>query len=584
MATRITDLPAPPEADGTRFDWGIVGSTDPLNVRINGAGTAVNVANRAREASIVEAGDKVLLMRTGYGGWTYIDRIVDVIVRPTPDVPITSLQPTPDDTPGMPPTTPEGELPTFLELNAPTNVLITNILWDRFTVSYDYTRNTAANAPIETGFQINIVRVATNEVVQTEYVDATTRSVRVGSLTGSVFYRAEVRTITTEARAFTAYTEAQVRLYFSITGRQLPSLYSAWAVSRRAQTDDPPVAPVAPPINLRWGSVGEDYVTIHWDYQPLPGFATATGFQVRACQNSIATVGCVPPHTAARTARFQRVTPVEGSKSYWGFVRTIASMPDPQNPQNPPIVRYSNWVAVGPPRRTHTSTNIEFRNFNIRRIGQTSDVRWSVEVRNASQFRIQTTYQQRREVNQLTVDAGPPRMSPLGEWLDITDTYVAGDPDQQGWRTILLDSDNDPDTIPDGRDVDVYHGIANYTVTVTARNDLNQAQTSATLAMRAPPDFVYQQIFQLGNRVIHTIAQAVLAIPGLRGIAAIGPFLRGIGSTARDLARFFAFGLRKGVPRNPSANYKRIPGAWRSGSACCDKCLCFTRRGGTNYW
>ena len=124
-------------------------------------------------------------------------------------------------------------------------------------------------------------------------------------------------------------------------------LYSAWAVSRRAQTDDPPVAPVAPPVNLRWGSVGENYVTIHWDYQPLPGFATATGFQVRACQNSIATVGCVPPHTAARTARFQRVTPVEGSKSYWGFVRTIASMPDPQNPQNPPIVRYSNWVAVG---------------------------------------------------------------------------------------------------------------------------------------------------------------------------------------------------------------------------------------------
>ena len=48
-----------------------------------------------------------------------------------------------------------------------------------------------------------------------------------------MFYRAEVRTITTEARAFTAYTEAQVRLYFSITGRQLPSLYSAWAVSRR---------------------------------------------------------------------------------------------------------------------------------------------------------------------------------------------------------------------------------------------------------------------------------------------------------------------------------------------------------------
>ena len=106
------------------------------------------------------------------------------------------------------------------------------------------------------------------------------------------------------------------------------------------------------------------------------------------------------------------------------------------------------------------------------------------------------------------------------------DTYVAGDPDQQGWRTILLDSDNDPDTIPDGRDVDVYHGIANYTVVVTARNDLNQAQTSATLAMRAPPDFIYQQIFQLGNRVIHTLAQAVLAIPGLRGIAAIGPLLR----------------------------------------------------------
>ena len=66
--------------------------------------------NRTREASIVEAGDKVLLMRTGYGGWTYIDRIVDVIVRPTPETPITSLQPAAGDTPGMPPTTPEGEL------------------------------------------------------------------------------------------------------------------------------------------------------------------------------------------------------------------------------------------------------------------------------------------------------------------------------------------------------------------------------------------------------------------------------------------------------------------------------------------
>ena len=55
-------------------------------------------------------------------------------------------------------------------------------------------------------------------------------------------------------------------------------------------------------------------------------------------------------------------------------------------------------------------------------------MRWSVEVRNASQFRIQTIYQQRREVSNVTVDAGPPRVSPLGEWLNIVDTYVAGDP------------------------------------------------------------------------------------------------------------------------------------------------------------
>ena len=88
-------LPTPAPTDGTKFDWGIVASPDPLTVRLNGAGTAVNVANRTREASLVTAGDKVLVMRTGYGGYIYIDRIVDVVVRPTPMNPSPASNPPP---------------------------------------------------------------------------------------------------------------------------------------------------------------------------------------------------------------------------------------------------------------------------------------------------------------------------------------------------------------------------------------------------------------------------------------------------------------------------------------------------------
>ena len=379
-------------------------------------------------------------------------------------------------------------------MNAPTNVLIADILWDRFTVNYDYTRNTAPNAPMETGFQVNIVRLATNEVVQTEYVSAATRSVRVGSLAGSVFYRAEVRAITTTAAAFTTYTDAQLRYILSATGHQLPSLYSPWAVSPRAQTDDPPVAPVAPPTNLRWGSVSENHLSIHWDYQPLPGFAVATGFQVRACQNSISTVGC-QTHTAARTARFQRVTPVDGGSSYWGSVRTVAAG---QNPGDPP--RYSNWVSVGPPRRTHSSTAIEFRNFTIRRIGQTADVQWSVEVRNATQIKLESTYQQTRSVAQTVTDVGPPLVASQEHWSNIT-----GRPDFQGWYTI---------TPENNRDDGIYRGTAVYTMRVYARNGSASGQTAVSLTISAAPQFVYQTIFQLGNRVLHTVAQGRVRYSG----------------------------------------------------------------------
>ena len=454
-------LPAPTPTDGTRFDWGIVASADPLTVRLNGAGVAVNVANRTREASLVDAGEKVLLMRTGYGGYTYIDRIVDVVVRPTPDTPITGLQPAPVDlgtgdptTPGEPPVDPAtGELPQFLPLNAPSNVLIADILWDRFTVTYDYTRNTAPNHPVETGFQVNIIRIATGEVVQSEVVSATTRSVRVGSLVGSVFYRAEVRAITTPEAAFTTYNVAQLQYILSATGHQLSSLYSPWARSPQAQTDDPPVSGVTPPINVRWGSVLKDSAIIEWDYQPAPTIpppAVATGFQVRACLDSIGTDSC-QLHLAGPDARKQRVTPLTSRRSYWGFVRTVAGS------------RFSNWVPIGPPRRTLQDFTPEIRNFTLRRIGTTDDVQMSAEIRNATEIRFNTSLTITRDVAGLETPIGDP-LEIFYNWQAITSDNTIGGVRQE-WIPIRIILPN------------AWRSRGNYVVNLTARNQSTETVT-----------------------------------------------------------------------------------------------------------
>ena len=373
MVTRITDFPAPPEADGTRFDWGIVASTDPLSVTLNGAGTAVNVANRTREASIVEGGDKVLLMRTGYGGWTYIDRIVDVSLRPAADVPITSLQPTPEDpTPGEPPgpgqptppavpVTPEGELPAFSRITAPGDVLIASQVWNRGDVSWTYTRDADPATPVETGFEIAVIADTTGEVEQREFVGASARSVQVGGLQGRRRYRAEVRAITTETAAFSAYTEAQVHYVLSAIGQNISSLFSPWAVSNRITTASAPSAPAAPPSNVRWGSVTATTAVVMWDYDPAPGAAIAAGFQVKVCHNSLGSIGCSQSSRAV-TSRNARFTSLDSGQWHWAFVRTIIAGD-----------RYSHWVSAGPPRRTTRNRLPEIENFTAFPAGRYSE-------------------------------------------------------------------------------------------------------------------------------------------------------------------------------------------------------------------
>ena len=504
-------LPAPAPADGTKFDWGIVASPDPLTVRINGAGVAVNVANRTREASFVAAGDKVLLMRTGYGGYTYVDRIVDVVQRAAPDEPITSLQPTPSDpAPGEPgaPTPPvdpdTGQPPVFLPLAAPTNVLIADILWNTFTVTYDYTRDTGPNRPVETGFQVNIIRTATNEVVQTEYVSSATRSVRVGSLVGSVFYRAEVRAITTAADAFATYTEAQVRNVLSGAQRQISSLYSRWARSPQVQSDDPPVSGVVPPINVRWGSVLRDSAVIEWDYQPAPTVlppAVATSFQIRMCQNSIGTRGCQIA-SVGPTVRKHRMTALDSSQRYWGFVRTQAG------------TRFSHWVPIGPPRRTHQDFRPQIRNFTVRRAGPTSpDIIWSAEIRNATEFRYQLNYRLTAAHNGSEVLIGSPLDIFFG-WYDII-----GGEDRQGWATVGFQEPN------------WYAGRATITITLVARNRNTETTATATLDVRGLAQFLGQRLAVLGNRGAQAILSLVGFIPFGRGF---GPAAQRLGTTLFD--------------------------------------------------
>ena len=502
-----------PKADQQAvLDWGIVGDTNPLQVRLNGAGLAVPVAIQAAEAATVAADDKVLVLRVGNGGYLYVDRIVDAGERPTPDTPITSLQPTVDDPePGTPggvevPVDPvTGELPTFTPLFAPTNVRITDVVAPttseagRVTVRWNYPSGHpgGADVPAHTGFQVVMRRTVDNEVAQTDRVDTPTgRNLQVGSLVGRTIYIAEVRAVTTLEGAFTGYTAAQLRYILSTSGLTLPSLFSPWVPSDRTRIPPAPVNPVIPPSNVRWdiGTTRHDRVGLRWEYRPPAGAPAATGFRARVCKNSTGTLSCVVASTTDATDRNVIVDRLDDNENYWGWVQTIAG------------ARTSQWIPVGPPRRTFRDVDPQFRNFTIRRIGQTADVQWSVEVSNATQFRVTRTYQPRRTVGGTLVDVGQAEQTRT-DWANLE-----GQPDRQGWFTITP-------TAGTNRDDSVYRGVANYSVVVEARNPQSQiVRTAVTLPVRALPLFVYQNLIQVGNRGISGLTSAVLSLPAARGV------------------------------------------------------------------
>ena len=507
LSDQITHRP-----DGYRSTWGIVSNADPLTVALQGVGLPVPVDWESEAASPVGAGDKVLVRRHGQGGWIYIDRIVPASYITDFTEGITSLQPFPSSPePGQPgaptvPTDPAGQFPTFARMNAPSNVRITDIVWNEFTVRFDYTRSTNPSAPTETGFQVDIIELATGDVVSTEYASTAERNKRIGSLRGSAFYRARVRAITDQTQ-FGTYTRPQIDYLLSHYDQTIVNYYSQWAESARQQTDAPPVSPVFPPINVRWGRVGVDEAAIAWDYQPLPSSATATGFQVKACQNSIGSLSC-QQHLAASTARSQTVTRLADNQRIWGFVRTVAGS------------QYSRWVAIGPPRRTLRDYTPEFRNWSVRRAAADSDdILWSVEVRNASQFRYTTRFAPTLDVAG-TLFVGSPLV------IQYPTQDITGGFDRQGWATISY------------RQTNAYHGRGIYTVTLDAFNSFGREQSSQQLIVRNRPLFVGQRVSFIGNR------GSILAFY----IASLLPFGRGTPQVATDLAsRFLVTYVRETV-------------------------------------
>ena len=414
---------------------------------------------------MLDVGDKVVLFKAGNGGYLLFDRITDVINISTPDEPITSLQPTPGSpAPGTPggetiPVTPEGELPRFRRINAPTNVRVTDITFQDGIVRWDYTRSTDPLVPIETGFEIVIRREYDNTIAQRVFAGSTDRTMEVGGWFPANIYTAEVRAITTIEQAPSIYNEAQFRYILSAQGFSLPSLFSPWAISPRFQTDDAPVNPVFPPNNVRIGSNrGVTSLTGFWDYNPLPGAATATGFQVKFCKNSLGTISCSQVNVTSDTRR-RTFTTLDDNENYWLFVRTVASGG-----------RVSRWVSAGPPRRTLRDWRPTIRNLTLTRAGSTRNVRWSGEVANATEIKASLRFQPFRIVNGVETEfEAPLRIN--GTWQPLQ-----GTPDRQGFITI-----------PPQTEANLYAGRGTLTLILEARNSRASRTASVALQVRQLP-------------------------------------------------------------------------------------------------
>ena len=506
--TALADsLTVPPQ--GARLEWGTVSSVNPLLVQLSGVSEAALVSLKGEEAAFLDSGDKVLLMRQGQAGWVYVDRIVDVILRTEPDVPITALQPVPDDTPGAPPVDPAtGALRPFVRLNAPGNVAVANLVFDRMQVSWTYTPSTNPNAPAAAGFEVRVLDATTNAQVQVEYTSsAAIRQVTIGGLEGRS-YIPEVRTITT-IEAITP----QYRALLSALQVGLSAAFSDWARGATTATRTPPVSPVRAPSRPRWNQRLDLGLGFAWSYRPRPGDETAVRFQAKLCQNSTGDLNCITssiPAPGGGTAQEEIQATFRNLNSYdryWGFVRTVGSSG-----------ATSHWVSL-PPRRTNRSTRPEIRNFTIRRAAATSpDIVWSAEVRRATQFKVTNSLQISRPELGLETDVGPPLVAE-GDWADIT-----GGPNRMGWYTVS------------GREANRYVGRGTYTVQLTARNTYRQAQSAATLQVRALPLFVYQTLVQVGNRGATFLVSGLLTITG--GVA-----VKAFATTALQASKFFVQAL-----------------------------------------
>ena len=527
-------LPAPPRGDGTRLDWGIVSTADPLTFSVNGVGEAVDVARRAEGSSTVDSGDKILVLRTAYGGWVYLDRLVDAGVRPTPDTPITPLQPTPTDpatglptAPVAPPIDPATGLQAIINrLRGLSSVRIVQIVAPTLdeegtgTVRWVFAGHPAgASDPAATGFDVVVRQVvggggtANDRVSNRDTATATERSKSAGRLAGGRRYYAQVRATTTLEAASTVYSGPQVASLLAANQQRLSDYYSVWVTSPIVQIPQAPINPVIPPHNVRWdiGTARHDKLGIRWDYQPFARSPTATGFQAKVCKNSLGTVSCSTRNVTDPTVRNALLDRLDDDENYWGFVRTVAGN------------RTSRWIPVGPPKKTAKDYTPEFRNFVLRVSAPPNDgdLFWSVEIRNATEFKVTTTFQPQRVVEGTMVDAGQAYNEEDRDWVPLS---RIGSPDRMGWYTVTPTSFTstlpNPGNLvmPDGRVRNANAGVGIYTVSVEARNPQDRAKTAKSLSIRRPPLFISQNLYQLGNRVNHTLVQGVLLAPLARGI------------------------------------------------------------------
>ena len=510
------------------WDWGVVSTTSPLSVLIKGTGVPVPVSQETEQVSLIEEEDKVVLFRAGQGGYCLFDKITDVINISTPDEPITSLQPRPGSPaptlPGEPtvpgaevvPVTPEGELPSFAKINAPTNIRVTDIVFANSayqgTVRWDYTRSTEPDVPAETGFEITIRRPVTNELITREYATSAERNKIIGGWDGDSFYIAEVRAVTTASGAFTTYTEHQLRYILSVSGMSLPTLFSDWARSPRVQTPPDPVNPVISPTNVRWtGDRGISSLGVAWAYEDREGSPQATAFQVKACKNSLGTISCVTATAVARTERSRLLRTLDNNDRYWGFVRTVSGN------------RFSRWVAVGPPRRTLRDWRPTIRNLTLRRSGTSRNVVWSGEIRDATEIKASLRFQPFRIVNGVETEFEMP-LRIEGTWQPLQ-----GTPNREGFITI-----------PPQLEGNLYVGRGTLTLILEARNSRASATDSVALTIRQLPFYIGGRLDHIGNRGLVALVNLLSLIPFIGGRLA-----GGIAASTRYLTTVSQIGLSR---------------------------------------